>query len=453
MIFISQNIPVDNYGYDVFIFFSSFSPFLLIVIFFCFPAKLLMKNIFIRMLELDRKWWLQNCELSLSVEEPRKKRSRKTSLFYLSFFVIFSISLALIPHLSTLNKDNQQIGSDSETYVEWMTQLQQSKNLQDFLKSAFIDLIAGDRPLTLIFLFLLTTIINAPMLDTIEYLPVILGPALVLVIYFLTRELTSNETASMFAAFLTGLGYFQISVGIYAGFYANWIALLVGYSSLIFFFRFLRTSSKISLSLFFALLVATLFSHAYTWSVIIIVMTIFLGVSFLLNSYPRKRTIVLLLVVLSSVGVDVVKTTMVESFGSKGGVKLVLDIAQSKVGLKALGLVWDTLIDATQLHYGGIFCNFIVLALVIYWLIRSNLRIHFNMFITVFLMIGIPPLFFGDWIVQSRVFYNIPFQIPAAIALTYISRHENAIKILIPIYVWLIAMSIWTVSNFYGAPH
>ena len=321
MIFISQHIPVDNYGYDVFIFFSSFSPFLLIVIFFCFPAKLLMRNIFIRMLRIDRKWWLQKCELSLSAEEPHKKRSRKTRLIYLSLFVLFSISLALIPHLSTLNKDNQQIGSDSETYVEWMTQLQQSKNLQDFLKSAFIDLMRGDRPLSLIFLFLLTTIIDAPTLDTIEYLPVILGPALVLVIYFLTRELTSNETTSLFAAFLTGIGYFQISIGIYAGFYANWIALVVGYSSLIFFFRFLRTSSKISLLLFFVLLVATLFSHAYTWNVIIIVMGIFLGVSFLLNSYPRKRTIVLLLVVLSSVVIDVVKTMMVESFGADRGSK------------------------------------------------------------------------------------------------------------------------------------
>lgn len=454
VIFISQHIPIDNYGYDVFIFFSSFSPFLLIVIFFCYPARLLIKNTFIRMLELDSKWWLQTCELPLSAEEPGKKRSRNIRLFYLSCFVILSVSLALIPHLSTLNKENQQIGSDSETYVKWMIQLQQSKNLQNFLKSAFIDFTGGDRPLTLIFLFLLTLITNTPpTLNTIDYLPVILGPALVLVVYLLTRELTSNETASLFAAFLTGLGYFQISIGIYAGLYANWIALLVGYSSLIFFFRFLRTSSKISLSLFFVLLVATLFSHAYTWSVIIIVMTIFLGISFLINSYPRKRTIVLFLVVLSSVGVDVVKTTTAESFGSEAGVKLVIESTQSKVGLKSLDMAWKTLIDATQLHYGGIFCNFIVLALVVYWFIRSNLRIHFNMFITVFLMIGIPPLFFGDWIVQSRVFYNIPFQIPAAIALTYISRHESAIKILMPIYVWLIAISIWTVSNFYGAAH
>ena len=168
-------------------------------------------------------------------------------------------------------------------------------------------MVRGDRPITLIFLFLLTTIIDAPVLDTLEYLPIILGPALVLVVYFLTRELTSNETTSLFAAFLTGIGNFQVSIGIFAGFYANWIALIVGYSSLVFFFRFLKTSSKISLFIFFVLLLTTLFSHAYTWSVLTIVMGIFLGVSFIFKSYPRKRIILLLLVVLSSVVIDVVK--------------------------------------------------------------------------------------------------------------------------------------------------
>jgi hypothetical protein len=452
VIFISQHTPVDNYGYDVFLFFSSFSPFLLIVIFFCFPAKLLIRNIFTRRSEINRKWWLQKCELSLSAE-PRRKRSRKKKLVVLSLFVLFSMTLALIPHLSSLNKDNQQIGSDSEEYVEWMTHMKQSKNLQDFLKSAFIDLARGDRPLSLIFLYLLTTMIDAPVLDTVEYLPVILGPSLVLVIFYLMRELTSNETTSLFAGFLTGIGYFQVSIGIFAGLYANWIALVVGYTSLIFFIRYLRMSGKKWLMVFFTLLVTMLFSHAYTWSVIVIVMGIFLTVSFFIKSYPRKRTIVLLLVVLSSLVIDVVKTTIVASYGASGGTKLVLSLAQSYVGVKDLSLVWDTLIDATQLHYGGIFCNFILLGLVVYWLIRSNLRISFNIFMVVFLMIGIPPLFFGDWVVQSRVFFNIPFQIPAAIALNYISRHENTTKFLMPIYVWLIAMSVWAVSNFWGAPH
>ena len=364
--------------------------------------------------------------------------------------VLFSISLALIPQLSAVNRDNQQIGSDSAAYEEWITSLRQSTTLQKFFDTALSQLgLQGDRPLALIFLFLLTSVIDAPVLDTIEYLPVILGPALVLVVYFLTRELTLNETASLFAASLTGLGYFQVSMGIYAGFYANWIALLFGYTSLIFFFRFLRKSTKISPLIFFILLLATLFSHALTWSILSIVMGIFLIVSLVCNTYPRKKIILLSVLIASTIVIDVVKTISLEPIGSAGGVELTLELAQAKIGLKDLGSVWSILVDATQEHFGGIFCNIIVLGLVIYWSIRSNLRTDYNMFIVVFLMIGIPSLLLGDWIVQSRVFYNIPFQIPAAIALTYLSAQKNAAKILVPIYVWLVAISLWTVSNFY----
>ena len=289
-IFTTKRIPIDNYGYEVFIFFSAFSPLLLIVIFFYFPVKLLIMTVFRRILGSSKKWWSQSEELTPS----EKPHTTKWRVFFLALFVLFSISLALIPQLSAVNKDNQQIGSDSDSYAEWVISLQQAKNMQEFLETALSQLgLQGDRSVALLFLFLLTEIIDAPVLDTIEYLPVILGPALVLVVYFLTRELTSNDTASLFAAFLTGLGYFQVSMGIYAGFYANWIALLLGYSSLIFFFRFLRTSSKASPLIFFVLLVATLFSHALTWSVLSLVMCIFLVVSFLLKSYPRRKIIVL----------------------------------------------------------------------------------------------------------------------------------------------------------------
>jgi hypothetical protein len=440
--------PIHNYGYDLFLLFSSLSPVLLILIFFCFPVKLLMNRIVTRILKLKQNWQWSYDSLNLS-DKLDRVRPKKTRAVYLLIFVLISICLALLPQLPPINKDNQQIGTDSFFYVEFIVSLQQSENLQDFLKTAFIDLHRGDRPISVIFMFLLTTFIDAPVLDTLEYLPIILGPSLVLVVYFLTRELTSSETTSLFAAFLTGIGNLQVSIGIFAGFYANWVALIVGYASLVFFFRFLKTSSKISLFIFSILVVTTLFSHAYTWSILMIIMGIFLGISFFMKYYPRKRIILLLVIVLSSVVIDVVKTMIVESAGSSGGVELVAELAQRSVKLQNLAVMWDTLIFATQHKFGGIFCNFIVIGLVFYWLMRSNLRIHFNMFITVFLMIGIGPLLFGDWIVQSRVFYNIPFQIPAAIALTYISRERHSSMIMLPIYVWLIAMSIWTVSNFY----
>jgi len=35
------------------------------------------------------------------------------------------------------------------------------------------------------------------------------------------------------------------------------------------------------------------------------------------------------------------------------------------------------------------------------------------------------PLFIGDYLLQSRVLYDIPFQIPAAISLYYIGRNNG----------------------------
>ena len=444
-VFTTRKMPVDNNGYEILVLFSTLSPLLLIAIFFGYPLKFLVKTVIQRTLRHNKKHGLRSYEFESS-DIPRSRRLR---IAFLSLFVLISVLLAIIPQLPTVNEENQQIGSDSDSYVEWVDLLGQAKNLQEFLKLSFIDLTAGDRPLSIIILFFFSAAIDAPLLDAIEYVPVILSPALVLVVYFFTRELTSNETASLFAAFLTGLGYFQLSMGVYAGFFANWIALIIGYTSLIFYFRFLRTSNKIWLSIFFVLLLAMLFSHAYTWTVFTIVISVFLIVSLSLRLYARKNTILLLIVVILTVGVDVIKTALIESLGAAGGVKLTISLAQSSIGLRQLGLVWETLVDATQHHYGGILCNIIVLGLVIYWLVRSDLRKDFNRFIVVFLMIGIPVLFFGDWVIQSRVFYNIPFQIPAAIGLTYISQHKNAPKILVPICIWLVAISIWTVSNFY----
>ena len=98
--------------------------------------------------------------------------------------------------------------------------------------------------------------------------------------------------------------------------------------------------------------------------------------------------------------------------------------------------------------FGGMFGNSLILILGLYWLLRSNFREPSNIFLSIFLSIGIIPISFGDGVVQARVFYEIPFQIPGAIALTYIMTRPNSIIICVPFFIWLIAVSIINVSNF-----
>jgi hypothetical protein len=278
-----------------------------------------------------------------------------------------------------------------------------------------------------------------------------LGPSLVLVTYFLTRELTSNETTSLFAAFLTAATSYHLLGGIFAGFYANWLALIVGYLSFVFLFRYLRRSGKANLIIFAALILLTLLSHVYTWSILALVIGIFLGVSIILKQDSRKRAVLLLLVLLSTVIIDVARTMIT---GSSGGMERDLKLSQGQLfGIEQFASRWDNLILTTQLYYGSMFSNFIIVALALYWLVRSNLAADYNLLIAIFFSIGILPFFFGDWIIQSRVLYDIPFQIPAAIALTYISRwpiySTKGLAISVTICTWLVAMSARTLSNFY----
>ena len=130
-----------------------------------------------------------------------------------------------------------------------------------------------------------------------------------------------------------------------------------------------------------------------------------------------------------------------------------IDIAYHTVGLNQYAQRWDILVDVTQNIVGGQFSNFIVLVLCLYWLLYSRIQTISDIFLITSLSVALMPLFFGGWDVKIIVFYDIPFQIPAAIALTYIYNRANTFKIYIPVCViWLIAISIRSVSNFYLIP-
>jgi len=195
-----------------------------------------------------------------------------------------------------------------------------------------------------------------------------------------------------------------------------------------------------------SLMVLLLLSHVYTWSVLLIVMIIFLLIMLRLNYYRRKLVFVLFFVILSSIAIDVGRTALT---GSSSGIESDIEKAQEKTGLEQYTLRWGNLLFNTTTILGGQIGNFIILMLGLYWLFRCNLRDSSNIFLMVFLMVGIIPILFGNWQMQIRLLYDIPFQIPAAIALTYVLKKENGFVRSLPICIWLVVILIQNVSNFY----
>jgi hypothetical protein len=265
----------------------------------------------------------------------------------------------------------------------------------------------------------------------------------------LTRELTSNDIASVLSAFLTAISS-QTLIGIYAGFYANWIALIIGYLSFVFLFRYLKVRSRINIAVYSVLVVLLLLSHANTWTIFTIVAITFLIVMLKVCYYSRRSVILLLLIVLSTVVIDIIRSSGIKS---AGGIEEVIAVSNSYgTGLGQFTNRWSNLVYTTQVYLAGQFSNPIILTLGLYWLYRSKLTEQSSIFLLIFFSLGIIPLFIGSEVIQARVLFDIPIQIPAAIALTYLRKHSSGSLFLLCIGIWLVAISVSAVSNFYFVP-
>jgi len=175
-------------------------------------------------------------------------------------------------------------------------------------------------------------------------------------------------------------------------------------------------------------------------------MAVFLLVMLKIKYYRKKLVFLLFLVIISSFVIDVGRTAFT---GSSGGLERDISIAQQTVSLENYPDRLRTLVYSSTTILAGQISNFIILTLGLYWLVRCNSREPTNIFLFVFLMAGIIPILFGSWGMQIRLLYDIPFQIPAALALTYIIKQENGFVRSLPFFIWMIAISIKSVSDFY----
>jgi hypothetical protein len=208
-----------------------------------------------------------------------------------------------------------------------------------------------------------------------------------------------------------------------------------------------------------------LFLHVYTWTVLAAVSGTFLLVMLLVviwnkkkekksnnnniisNPFTKRRIIWLLLAILVSIAVDITKVLLI---GSSGGVEQDIQLAQTNLGIEQFNMRW--LILNTTMHdsLGGVLSNFIILLLGLFWVLKSNMRDPGTVFLMIFLSAGLVPLYIGSWTLQVRVLYDIPFEIPAAIALYYISTRSGSSRLVtLAACTWLVAVSLVTVMNYY----
>jgi hypothetical protein len=429
-------LPPINYFYYVYLILSLFSPMLLVIIGLYALIKLIRVKVTKKLEPDDGPTGLFNTHHGYV-----KLHSRL--LFLISIFSI-SYFIMLIPHLQTINPDNQIIGADTIDYANYLNSMNNPSTIQEFFE-AFVLLFEGDRSLSLVTFYTISHVIPTfDLVHTMDLLPFILAPLLILSVYFLTREITFNHVTSLLAAFITGVSFHTL-IGLYGGLYANWFSLIFVNLTILYFVRTFRKQTTRNLLIFSALMVVVLLTHEPTWPILVLVLLMSLIIIVFANRRAKKITLYLFLSMVPSFLLEFIRMIITNNAGVIRNINYATD---QGFGIHDFSTIWNNLITTTQTYLAGQFGNSIIYFLVIYWLYKSSLSSKSNIVIAVFLTIPIIPIFFGESVTLSRVLFEIPFQIPAAMGLTYLKKNYGNIFVF-AICLWFIVIGIRATSNFY----
>lgn len=438
---IELNEQIKDYAYNLFVIISRMSPFIVILISFTFIFRMLVNY-------LRKKSWKVNNK----VPRPDIIFTSKDDFnlvvnhhLILVLILLFSIVIPIIPQLPTTNPDNRYVGVDTFWYVNWTSSFNNNDPLE-LLNNAFSDQSHGDRPLSLFIIFGLSKILPTSPGDAIDTMPVLLSPILTLTVYFLSREFTNNRSIHLLVTFLSVLS-FQVLIGIYAGFYANWLGLIVGNICLVFLLRYLKSYSWRIFGIFFTFLIMLVLVHVYTWSIYSIAIFLFAIIALRIRVIPKRIVFAIFIAIGVSVSIDVVKDLIV---GSSGGVSENIKLTYEFVGINNIFILLENIYASVLISHGGIFGNGLVLvAVFVFSIFYFDPRKLPDLLMLSFLTLLILPIFFGYWNIQVRVLYDIPFQLPFGLALYYLLRITKDPFIFLAFIFLQTAVGIRTVTNFY----
>jgi len=250
----------------------------------------------------------------------------------------------------------------------------------------------------------------------VEFLPAVLGPLLVMSTFLFVREGQQSErmagVASLFSAFS-----FNATVGMWAGFYANWLALAEAYLFLAFLLGFFRTASISKYVILTVLSLSMLLTYPWIWGMVLTFAAVFV-VSVWRDA--RKTILVkpLLLLLAINIVVDLAKSLL---FGGPVATQDVSSSLSTSSVFQSFGF-WPNIISALFVYFDGLLGNAILLGFSLIAMLYVRFRDKFERLLTSWIVIVslLLPLYGGGG--QARFLYVLPFPVVTTMGLLIVIR-------------------------------
>ena len=322
--------------------------------------------------------------------------------------VLVSILAVMYPFAPRLNPSFAPLGVDFEAY---------RTVLNRFAEQGYsISLSTPDRILFDAFMYTFYRLSGLSVSAAIMFLPVILGPLYVVVTYLLGREVFKGNVLAGFSSFFAATSY-TVTVGMFAGLYANWLANSVVLLFMWLILRWSRTHSVVEYSLMVVASVMVLLSHTYTW--ILLMATILGYVVISIPRYLRTHTfddgIRIFFLLFVNYVVDLFRSFLLST---NSGYAAGSGLLSSTLGVTNLLALNVNLVVTFHQFAAGFLANAPVLLLSV---LSYSLRVDSDdLYRLLSCMLGVSTVLvlFGDTVsVQSRVLYVLPFPVMCALGL------------------------------------
>ena len=364
--------------------------------------------------------YLDSIKNSITLEKLRLEDSRfRANVLFspkivLSIAVGISVVFVVYPYIPTVNPHYTWVSVDDFNYQQFLNQMHQQPTILEQVKEAFT-VSSGDRPLTLILMYSFQSALGFDTLTAVRFFPVLLGPALVLGVYFFVREGTKNKHQASYAALLTAFSH-QVVVGIYAGFFANWLGLVAAYLAFLMIHRFWQKPSLRNYLLVLGHSILSFLMYIYVDVYLLLTLLVFLILSAIRYRHvlsEKKKILVLSSIFAVYAAVFMIRIIL----GSTDLFNMVFGREDISFSYREFANRWTNFPYFMHFYVGGFLTNAAILVFAFVWTLYAKYDKTFDRILLACLFAGALPLVFGDEVLQSRVYYDMPVHIAAAIAI------------------------------------
>lgn len=411
---VNQQYAVSGLARDFFLLLAPFAPALLLGILYCrwiwaglsfaIPRSNLVRSV----AKLFRKAFS-------SFSRAFQSNAARQSVLGLSSQLFLFVSLALaafvayLPYRADLNPSGVPVGLDVRLYINWLSKMV-SRAPADALGYAFTGPGPSSRPLLLIVLYSVASLSGIQPVVLMKALPGFLAVGLVASSYLFVRLGGAGQQMASLTAMLTA-GSSAVTVGIWASYYANWLALIEAYLFLGVLLSLVRLPSTRKRAVLVVLSLALLFTHPWTWILIMAVVGGFIA-SYWKSGNSRPIIAFFVGLILANIAVDSLKTLVLRAYGVPAAGEYLVSQTPDLFG--NLLVVWPNTIDGMILTYNGLLATAIILGLAFLYVLRLKYVDTFERLVLSWVLVASLPFLFLSAYFQTRIIYDMPIPILAA---------------------------------------